>query len=117
MKRVYSVMAIAAAILLPLALLAGGASWASEDGKKAFMGAKCQTCHSVESAGIEALAKSEKMRGPDLTNLHSKFDAQWLVKYLRKQEQLEGKAHRTEFKGSDEELQALVDWLLEQKSE
>ena len=29
----------------------------------------------------------------------------------------EGKAHKKKFKGSDEELQVLVDWLLEQKAE
>ena len=29
----------------------------------------------------------------------------------------DGKEHKKEFKGSDEELQALVDWLLEQKAE
>lgn len=101
------------AALFPLALLAFSAA----DGKATFLGARCQTCHSVKAAGIEALAKSERMKGPDLTNLHSRLKAEFIAKYLRKEEQLEGKAHRTEFKGSDEELQALVDWLLEQKSE
>jgi mono/diheme cytochrome c family protein len=117
MRKLYWTAALLIAALFPLALLAGTVGSAAEDGKKVFTASRCQTCHSVEAAGIEALAKSEKMKGPDLTNLHSRLDAEWIAKYLRKKEQLDGKAHRTEFKGSDEELQALVDWLLEQKSE
>ncbi|HSR53180.1 MAG TPA: c-type cytochrome [Acidobacteriota bacterium] len=87
------------------------------DGQKVFDGAKCGTCHSVTSAGIEAKMKSGPMAGSDLTGIGEKHEAKWIASYLRQEVKMDGKAHAKAFKGSDEELQALVDWLLEQKSE
>ncbi len=97
------------------ALVALPAGAEEADGKAVFEAQKCNMCHSVSSAGIEA--KSEKMFKGDLVNLADKYDAKWLVQYLKKEVQLDGEDHNKEFKGSDEELQALVDWLLEQKAE
>lgn len=88
------------------------------DGKKIFLGANCNMCHAVPKASIEAKTKSDKLKGPDLLGADPAFDAEWLAQYLRgKEEGKEGQSHSKEFKGSDEELQALVDWLLEQKAE
>ncbi len=94
--------------------LAGPAA-AEVEGQKVFEAQKCNMCHAVPSAGIEAKTTSEKMKGPDLVDL--KRDAKWIAGYLQKTEQIDGADHKKEFKGSDEELQALVDWLLEQKAE
>jgi cytochrome c551/c552 len=88
---------------------------AEGDGKAVFEAQKCDLCHSVSSAGIEATTKSDKMKGPDLVNLT--HDAEWLTKYLKKEVDKDGKQHTKPFKGTDEELEALVDWLLAQKSE
>ena len=39
------------------------------------------------------------------------------MQYVKKEVDKEGKSHTKPFKGNDEELQVLVDWLLEQKAE
>jgi mono/diheme cytochrome c family protein len=97
----------------PAAADAGG----SLDGKAIFLAEKCNTCHGVAAAGIEAKVKSEKMRGPDLDEKIGEHDRAALVAFMRGEAELDGKEHKKPFQGSDEELQALVDWLLEQKAE
>lgn len=83
------------------------------DGKAIFLAQKCNLCHSVSSAGIEATTKSEKMKGPDLVNV--KEDAKLLNDYLRKTADIHGKKHAKQFTGSDEELGALLAWIQAQK--
>src|SRR4029079_17347047 len=75
---------------------------AAPDGKALFLAQKCNMCHNVPAAGIERTVKSEKMAGPDLVNI--KVDAATLAKVLRRQEDVHGKKHPKEFKGTDEEL-------------
>lgn len=58
-----------------------------------------------------------KSAGGDLTGVSKKHNSQWIAKFLRGKEKLGGKTHQKPFKGTDEELKALVDWLLEQKAE
>ncbi len=84
-------------------------------GHQAFLDLKCNMCHSVPAAGIEAKTKSEKMKGADL--LAGEWDKDGLVQYIKQESEVDGEKHKKEFKGSDEELQALVDWLLEQKAD
>ena len=81
-------------------------------GHKALLDSKCNMCHAVSSVGIEAKTTSEKMKGPDLVNLakHKTLgDAGYLVKYIQQEIEIDGVEHKKGFKGSDEELQALVD--------
>lgn len=85
-------------------------------GHKAFLELKCNMCHAVSSVGIEAKTKSEKMFGGDLVGLGRVWDAKALAAYINQESEKDGKKHKKGFKGSDEELQALVDWLLEQKA-
>jgi len=80
-------------------------------GKAVFLAQKCNLCHSVQAAGIEAMTKSDKMKGPELGAALAKKDAAWIEKYVRKQTELDGKKHPKEWKGSDAELSALIDWL------
>ena len=115
-------MKIRTTLTMALTLLALGAIFlvapvAAEegDGKAVFEAQKCNLCHSVSSAGIEATTKSEKLKGPDLTGVGDRHDAEWIAKYLKKEVDMDGKKHTKPFSGSDEELKALVDWLLEQK--
>ena len=82
------------------------------DGKAIFLAQKCNMCHAVPSAGIEAKTKSEAMKGPDVAGLDG--DAEQLAKYLRKQAKIDGKDHKKEFKGGDDELKVLIDWVLKQ---
>jgi cytochrome c5 len=76
------------AVLMGLALVAGwSAPVAAEelDGKELFLNVgKCNMCHGVPAAGM---------------------------KYLRKEAPLGESEHTKGFKGTDEELQAIIDWL------
>jgi len=118
MKKLILSMALVA--VAALALVAVSASAEEEPMPAAdatFTTLKCNMCHAVSTAGIESKTKSEKMFGGDLINLAADSDAKALAAYINQETEIDGKPHKKEFKGSDEELQALVDWLLEQKAE
>jgi hypothetical protein len=83
------------------------------DGQQIFADSKCIKCHSVESLEIV----SSKDKPLDLSNVGADKDAEFLKKYLVKEEMINDKKHKTKFKGSDEELNTLVDWLLTLKTE
>jgi len=112
-------LSVLAAVVLLAVFYSGPANGAAEpakpDGKQIFLAQKCNLCHSVSSAGIERTVKSEKMAGPDLTNLAAKQDAATLTKYLHKEVEINGKKHGKTFTGTAEELGAVVSWLQEQK--
>lgn len=94
---------------------AAAAAAAAPDGKAIFLGQKCNLCHSVSAAGIERTTKSEKVAGPDLTTATAKHDKAFLTKFLKKEETIDGKKHGKEWKGTDAELQTLIDWVKEPK--
>lgn len=98
------------ACLTPLPVAAAGSA-AALDGKAIFMEKKCNKCHSVSSAAIE---KTSKLKGPDLTGALAKHDAKLLKAYLHKQDAINAKKHTQAFTGSDEELDAVVTWLMAQ---
>lgn len=109
-------------ILLWLAALAPGLARPAAaqspqplDGKQIFLAQKCNLCHTVSSADIQATTKSEKMKGPDLAGLASKRDAKVIGDYLRKKIEIDGKKHGKEVTGSDEEIGALIAWLQKQE--
>ena len=112
-------LSVLAAVILLAAFYSGPASGAAApakaDGKQIFLAQNCNLCHSVSSAGIERKVKSEKMAGPDLTNLAAKSDAATLTKFLKKEGEINGKKHGKGFTGSDEELAAVISWLQQQK--
>jgi cytochrome c5 len=87
------------------------------DGKRLFHSNKCSMCHSVSSANIKAKITTGKSAGGDLTDVSKKHKGNWILNFLRGEETLNDQPHLQKFKGTDEELQALVDWLLEQKAE
>lgn len=93
----------------------GEASGSALDGKQIFLDQKCNVCHTVSTAGIEAKVKSTTMGGPDLANVGDRHDAEWIENWLRKKVEMDGKKHPKAFTGSDEELGALIAWLQKQK--
>jgi len=105
--------------LVALALagpLAGPTAVAAEelaDGRELFIAQKCNMCHSVPEVEVVALVKSKKMRGPDMPAESREPD--WIVRYLKREVQLNGKDHKKEFKGTEEELRAIAAWLVELK--
>ena len=84
---------------------------AAGDGKAAFTGAKCEMCHSVSAADIAAKVKSGKMKGPDLSGFKSDDMAATVAYIMQKAAGEGGKKHLKGFKGTDEELQTILDWL------
>ncbi len=78
-------------------------------GQAAFVAQKCDMCHSVAQAEIVAKVKSEKMKGPDLPAVAR--DTEWISQFLKREIQLDGQNHKKEYKGTEEELQAISAWL------
>lgn len=98
--------------LLSLVLIGAFAAPAlAADGKAVFLDKKCNKCHTVSSASIE---KTSKLKGPDLTTEAISGDAKVLKAYLKKVETINGKKHGTAFTGSDEDLDAVIAWVLQQ---
>ena len=117
MKATLVLAFLVCAVLLAVAVSvpANAAAPAKLDGKAIFLAQKCNLCHDVSSAAITATVKSAAMKGPDLTGKASKRDATVLNNYLRKKADIEGKKHKKEFSGSDEEIGALIAWLQKQE--
>lgn len=81
------------------------------DGQDIFLAQKCNLCHSVEAADIEATTKSDKLKGPDLSKVTERHEDDWIADYLRKEETMNGEEHKKAFTGSDEQLGALIQWF------
>lgn len=103
---------ISAAMALPAVL---GAAQENEAEQLFIDGHKCATCHGVKSAGIEASTASEKMKGPDLSG-YTTDDRKALAAYLRREVEKAGTAHKKPYKGTDQELDTMLDWLASQAS-
>jgi len=83
------------------------ADQSGDDGKKVFVDSKCSMCHTVKSAGIE----SKKSDASDLSTVGKDRTVEFLTKYLKKEAKLNDKDHKSSFKGTDDELTKLVEWL------
>ena len=83
------------------------------NGKQIFIDNKCTMCHSVTSLEIT----SKKENAVDLSNIGSDLKPELLKSYLMKEAKINEKEHKLKFKGTDEELNALVDWLMTLKIE
>ena len=99
--------------MAPIASAAGDE--ATPKGQVLFEQNRCNMCHSVSTAGIEAKAKSEKMRGPDLVGVVAEKGAEWTTKFIKHEVKLDGNTHKKAYKGSDEDLKTIVDWLGQQQ--
>jgi mono/diheme cytochrome c family protein len=88
---------------------------AGADGKALFLEKKCNTCHSVDSQSIPKTSKT--MKGVDLSNASALVEsADWAKSFLKREVKKDDKNHQREFKGTDEELNAIVDWLMTLKT-
>ena len=84
-----------------------------DKGREIFQKQKCNTCHTVKAAGIEAKTTSDRMKGPELSGYELDVKFADLAAFLRKEGEMDGTdgKHKAEFKGTDEELQTIIDWL------
>ena len=113
MKAIITTIAIAFAALLLAGVAFAPPGYAADgaDAKELFVDThKCNMCHSVAAAEIEAKTTSDKMKGADLGGKVEGELAE-IAAYVRKEAEIDGETHKKEFKGTDEELQAIVDWL------
>ena len=78
-------------------------------GKTIFLENKCNTCHSIDSFGITKKLASSK--APDLSNVGSEKKADWIIKWLKKEETLNDKKHLATFKGTEEDMKTVAAWL------
>ncbi|MCI0412739.1 cytochrome c [bacterium] len=95
--------------LLIIAAFVNSARAEDPAGKKIFMENKCNSCHSIESQAITKKLASSK--APDLSNVGSEHKADWITKYLNKEETKNDKKHSKAWTGKKEDLETLVKWL------
>lgn len=86
---------------------------AADSGKALFVKMKCTKCHSVKAAGVK---RSEPLEEGDKESDLSKMGAKkWelddMAKFLKKKAKRNGKKHRKKYKGSDDDLKAILTWL------
>ena len=122
-QRIVAVFVVALLGIVILFLNNGNAAdpqtaGAEPAGKKLFLDNKCNVCHPIEAAGVTkkgptaTAAASETKKGPpDLSTVGSTRAAEWITKYLKKEEAIEGKKHAKVYTGKDEDLKVLADWL------
>ncbi len=84
-------------------------------GKKLFIDQKCNVCHSVKSQNIEKkgppVKAGDKNAPPDLSTVGNEKSAEWITKFLNKQEMLNNKKHPKNLTLKPEEMKSLTDWL------
>lgn len=80
----------------------------TDDAKDIFLTEKCQRCHSITILNIENSGQKEVS---DLSATGSRHKAEWLVKYLKREESLNGKKHLKNLKTSGANIEKLAKWL------
>jgi cytochrome c oxidase subunit 2 len=107
-------MAKGGLMLISALVLAATGAWAQVDsaliakGEKTFADKKCVLCHVIKEKGgtVGPLA-----RGPDLSTMGGQRDAQWLKAFMKDPKAVNPNAKMMAFKGTEEELEALVAYL------
>lgn len=112
----------AGVVLVALGASRAGADDAIPRGQQIFAEYKCTQCHSIDSLKIakvkshgedddEADEGGKKLEPPDLSGIGNEAKADFIVKWLKKEEAVDGHKHKKKFKGSEEDLHVLADWL------
>ena len=103
--KIFSSLAIGVAVVL-LFWIAGFANEVgqTEEGKKVYSEMKCAMCHKIEGVGGKT--------GPDLSGVGSRKDAAWIKGFLRDPKSVIPGTKQPAFKGTDEQLEALVAYLM-----
>jgi cytochrome c peroxidase len=103
---------VAGTAILFFAFLLSFSSFAKADDAanvKLFEDKKCNTCHSIDSQKVTKKMASSK--APDLSDVGSTRNAEWITKWLNKEVDLNGKKHPATWSGTAEEEKTLSDWL------
>ena len=78
-----------------------------EEGKKVYGEMKCAMCHKVEGVGGKI--------GPELSGVGSRKEAKWMKGFLKDPKSVIPDTKQPPFKGTDEQLDALVTYLMSLK--
>ena len=73
-------------------------------GEKVYSAKRCAACHVIQGKGGKL--------GPPLSDIASKRDAQWLKTFLKDPKTIKPESKMSPFKGTDEELESLIAYLL-----
>ena len=103
-------------VVISVTLLSSSSAIPPPNPKTIFLAQKCNMCHSLQAQGIERTSKSETTKGPDLGGLAKKRDAAWLKKWLKREEMINGKKHSLPFKGTPQDMDTIIAWLLKQEA-
>jgi len=110
MKALVRTLAVCTLVALGVVICTGASAAAAAPGQQAFLDLKCNNCHAVSSASIEAKMKGPNA-GPDLAGIGAKKDAAFLKDYIQGNKDLDGKKHKSAFKGTPQQLDDVVAWL------
>lgn len=107
---------LTSALVLVFTLASHGAFAEDSPGKKLFLANRCNKCHKIDVEGVKRLEEPEagKTVPPDLSGVGNEGDADWISKFVTKQEKSRtknNKLHQKKFGGTPEELKTLADWL------
>lgn len=93
----------------------------ASDASEIFKTLKCEKCHSIDSLGIafepgepdEDDDDEEEKEPVDLSKIGANVDAAHIVAFLKREVKSHDneKKHKKKFKGTEEEMQAVADWL------
>lgn len=79
----------------------------TKPGEKLFAERQCSACHAIQGKGGPV--------GPDLTKVGTRRDEAWLKKFLPNPKSVSPETMMPPFRGTQEELDALVTYLLSLK--
>ncbi len=78
-----------------------------EEGKKIYGEMKCSMCHKIDGVGGKI--------GPELSGVGSRKDAEWIKGFLKDPKSVIPDTKQPPFKGTDEQLDAVVAYLMSLK--
>lgn len=106
-KLVIGKRLIAAAVITGAMLGSAGMATADQAqiaaGEKVYGKSRCAACHTIHGKGGKS--------GGDLSAVGAKRDAEWLKTFMVDPKSLMPKSKHPKFRGSEEELQALVAYM------
>ena len=101
--------------------LTGARAEEEPPGMALFKKNKCTQCHTIQAVNIskeeseeeeEAVEGEEKVDPPDLSGAGKERTAEWITKWLKKEEKTKkGRKHKKKFKGGEDELKSISEWL------
>jgi mono/diheme cytochrome c family protein len=109
MKKLLSSLSVVTFIIVVALAPYASSQEAEPAGKKIFLDQKCNVCHSIDSMSITK--KTATSKAPDLSDLGSTQSAEWIAKFITKEEKLNNKAHPKPWTGKKEDLTTLSTWL------